>query len=89
MVQFGTYYATSTDFFYTILVSFFFFVGPYSSLMFFFLIFMEGRNRKLQGLAEAIIKLWEKSLVAKIAIKVGMFTDNAQMASELKVLNFF
>jgi hypothetical protein len=50
---------------------------------------MAGRNRKLQGLAEAIIKLWEKSLVAKIAIKVGMFTDHAQMALELKVFQFF
>ncbi|XP_078152777.1 maize chloroplast splicing factor-like protein isoform X1 [Carex rostrata] len=48
--------------------------------------FALGRNRKLQGLAEAIIKLWEKSLVAKIAIKVGMYTDHAQMASELKRL---
>ncbi|XP_078152778.1 maize chloroplast splicing factor-like protein isoform X2 [Carex rostrata] len=47
--------------------------------------FALGRNRKLQGLAEAIIKLWEKSLVAKIAIKVGMYTDHAQMASELKL----
>lgn len=46
----------------------------------------EGRNRKLQGLAAAIMKLWEKSLIAKIAVKWGVpNTNNDQMAYELKV----
>jgi len=53
---------------------------------------MAGKNTKLQGLAAAIIKLWEKSLIAKIAIKVGIpHTNNEQMAEELKAsycLNF-
>lgn len=45
----------------------------------------EGRNRKLQGLAAAILKLWEKSLIAKIAVKFGVpNTNNEQMAYELK-----
>ncbi|KAL0690706.1 hypothetical protein Bca4012_090385 [Brassica carinata] len=30
-----------------------------------------GRNRNHQGLAAAILKLWEKSLIAKIAVKRG------------------
>ncbi|XLS91530.1 hypothetical protein HN51_067538 [Arachis hypogaea] len=45
----------------------------------------EGRNRRLQGLTAAILKLWEKSLIAKIAIKFGVpNTDNESMANELK-----
>lgn len=45
----------------------------------------EGRNRKLQGLAAAIIKLWEKCHIVKIAVKLGIpNTNNAQMANELK-----
>ncbi|KAK8688805.1 hypothetical protein V6N13_087545 [Hibiscus sabdariffa] len=48
--------------------------------------FALGRNRNLQGLANAILKLWEKCLIAKIAIKWGIpNTDNEQMANELKV----
>ncbi|WJX61291.1 Actin-related protein 2, variant 3 [Trifolium repens] len=40
----------------------------------------------LQGLAYAILKLWEKSLVAKIAVKFGVQnTNNELMALELKV----
>ncbi|KAJ0042461.1 hypothetical protein Pint_18749 [Pistacia integerrima] len=47
--------------------------------------FVLGRNRRLQGLAAAILKLWEKSLIAKIAVKWGIpNTDNEQMADELK-----
>ncbi|URD88134.1 hypothetical protein MUK42_26503 [Musa troglodytarum] len=47
--------------------------------------FALGRNRKLQGLAASIIKLWEKSLIAKIAVKVGIQnTNNEQMSLELK-----
>lgn len=49
--------------------------------------FVLGRNRKLQGLAAAILKLWEKSLIAKIALKWGVpNTNNEQMACELKNL---
>ncbi|XP_064939462.1 chloroplastic group IIA intron splicing facilitator CRS1, chloroplastic-like isoform X1 [Musa acuminata AAA Group] len=49
--------------------------------------FALGRNRKLQGLAASIIKLWEKSLIAKIAVKVGIQnTNNEQMSLELKRL---
>ncbi|KAG6430237.1 hypothetical protein SASPL_108300 [Salvia splendens] len=47
--------------------------------------YSEGRNRNLQGLAAAILKLWEKSHIAKIALKWGVpNTDNEQMANELK-----
>jgi len=36
-------------------------------------------------LAAAILKLWEKSLIAKIAVKVGIQnTNNEQMAWNLK-----
>ncbi|KAL6960974.1 hypothetical protein U1Q18_038739 [Sarracenia purpurea var. burkii] len=47
--------------------------------------FVLGRNRKLQGLAAAILKLWEKCHIVKIAVKWGIpNTNNAQMAYELK-----
>nr|KYP59448.1 hypothetical protein KK1_014884 [Cajanus cajan] len=47
--------------------------------------FVLGRNKGLKGLAAAILKLWEKSLIAKIAIKYGVpNTDNEMMANELK-----
>ncbi|KAL1569405.1 chloroplastic group IIA intron splicing facilitator CRS1, chloroplastic [Salvia divinorum] len=49
--------------------------------------FVLGRNRNLQGLAAAILKLWEKCHIAKIALKWGVpNTDNEQMANELKKL---
>ncbi|XP_059449206.1 chloroplastic group IIA intron splicing facilitator CRS1, chloroplastic isoform X2 [Corylus avellana] len=49
--------------------------------------FVLGKNRKLQGLAVAILKLWEKSLIVKIALKWGIpNTDNEQIAYELKHL---
>ncbi|XP_024029575.1 chloroplastic group IIA intron splicing facilitator CRS1, chloroplastic [Morus notabilis] len=49
--------------------------------------FVLGRNRKLQGLAAAILKLWEKCHIAKIAVKLGVpNTNNEQMAYELKCL---
>ncbi|XP_061344994.1 CRM-domain containing factor CFM3, chloroplastic/mitochondrial-like [Gastrolobium bilobum] len=49
--------------------------------------FALGRNRNLQGLACAILELWEKSLVAKIAVKRGLVnTNNELMAGELKKL---
>ncbi|KAI3412627.1 uncharacterized protein J3R85_017158 [Psidium guajava] len=49
--------------------------------------FALGRNRKLQGLAKAMVKLWESSAIAKIAIKRGVpNTCNDRMAEELKNL---
>lgn len=49
--------------------------------------FALGRNRKLQGLAAAIIKLWEKCEIAKIAVKRGVQNTNSElMAEELKHL---
>ncbi|PIN02731.1 Poly(A)-specific exoribonuclease PARN [Handroanthus impetiginosus] len=49
--------------------------------------FALGRSRELQGLAMAMVKLWEKSAIAKIAIKRGVQnTSNERMAEELKVL---
>ncbi|RZB95196.1 CRM-domain containing factor CFM3, chloroplastic/mitochondrial isoform D [Glycine soja] len=49
--------------------------------------FALGRNRNLQGLASAILRLWEKSLVAKIGVKRGIVnTNNELMAQELKAL---
>ncbi|XP_074308309.1 chloroplastic group IIA intron splicing facilitator CRS1, chloroplastic [Silene latifolia] len=49
--------------------------------------FVLGRNSKLQGLAVSILKLWERSVIAKIAIKWGVQnTSNELMASELKRL---
>lgn len=49
--------------------------------------FVLGRNRELQGLAKAMVKLWEGSAIAKIAIKRGVQnTCNERMAEELKKL---
>ncbi|XP_022888239.1 CRM-domain containing factor CFM3, chloroplastic/mitochondrial-like [Olea europaea var. sylvestris] len=49
--------------------------------------FALGRNRELQGLAMAMVKLWKKSAIAKIAIKRGVQnTLNERMAEELKIL---
>lgn len=49
-----------------------------------------GRNRNHQGLAAAILKIWEKSLIAKIAVKRGIQnTNNKLMADEIKVSLFF
>ncbi|CAN1774159.1 CRM-domain containing factor CFM3, chloroplastic/mitochondrial [Linum perenne] len=49
--------------------------------------FALGRSRDLQGLAKAIVKLWEQSAIAKIAIKRGVEnTRNERMAEELKRL---
>ncbi|GLU13004.1 hypothetical protein SLE2022_296540 [Rubroshorea leprosula] len=49
--------------------------------------FALGRNRNHQGLAVAILKLWEKSLVAKVAVKRGIQnTNNKLMAEELRTL---
>ncbi|XP_059069102.1 CRM-domain containing factor CFM3, chloroplastic/mitochondrial isoform X3 [Cryptomeria japonica] len=49
--------------------------------------FAIGRNKQHQGLAAAIVKLWEKSEIAKIAIKRGVLnTSNERMAEEIKSL---
>ncbi|KAJ4873414.1 CRS1 / YhbY (CRM) domain-containing protein [Raphanus sativus] len=49
--------------------------------------FALGRNRNHQGLSAAILKLWEKSLIAKIAVKRGIQnTNNKLMAEEIKTL---
>ncbi|KAJ7974502.1 Chloroplastic group IIA intron splicing facilitator CRS1 [Quillaja saponaria] len=49
--------------------------------------FALGRNRKLQGLAAAVIKLWERCEIAKIAVKRGVQNTNSEMmAEELKQL---
>ncbi|CAA3013020.1 CRM-domain containing factor CFM2, chloroplastic [Olea europaea subsp. europaea] len=49
--------------------------------------FALGRNKKLQGLAASIVKLWEKCEIAKIAIKRGVQNTNSEMmAEELKWL---
>lgn len=49
-------------------------------------VFVSGRNRKLQGLAASIVKLWEKCEIAKIAVKRGVQNTNSElMAEELKV----
>ncbi|XP_043723292.1 CRM-domain containing factor CFM2, chloroplastic [Telopea speciosissima] len=49
--------------------------------------FALGRNRNLQGLAESMVKLWEKCEIAKIAVKRGVQNTNSEMmAEELKRL---
>ncbi|XP_050375614.1 CRM-domain containing factor CFM3, chloroplastic/mitochondrial isoform X2 [Argentina anserina] len=49
--------------------------------------FALGRCKELQGLAKAMVKLWEKCAIAKIAIKRGVQnTRNEIMAEELKRL---
>ncbi|RDX57721.1 CRM-domain containing factor CFM3, chloroplastic/mitochondrial, partial [Mucuna pruriens] len=49
--------------------------------------FALGRSRELQGLARAMVKLWETSAIAKIAIKRGVpNTCNDRMAEELRKL---
>ncbi|CAN8236241.1 unnamed protein product [Cochlearia groenlandica] len=49
--------------------------------------FVLGRNYGLQGLASAILKLWERCVIAKIAIKWGALnTNNEEMAEILKHL---
>ncbi|KAK7381359.1 hypothetical protein VNO78_33995 [Psophocarpus tetragonolobus] len=49
--------------------------------------FALGRNRNLQGLAAAIIKLWERCEIVKIAVKRGVQNTSSKiMAKELKHL---
>ena len=45
-----------------------------------------GRNSELEGLAAAILKLWDRVDVVKIQVKRGvMNTSNERMANELRV----
>ncbi|KAK7278462.1 hypothetical protein RJT34_23491 [Clitoria ternatea] len=49
--------------------------------------FALGRSRQLQGLAAAMVKLWEKSSIAKVALKRGVqLTTSERMAEEIKKL---
>ncbi|KAE9589756.1 hypothetical protein Lal_00021663 [Lupinus albus] len=49
--------------------------------------FALGRSRQLQGLAAAMIKLWEKSSIAKVALKRGVqITTSERMAEDIKKL---
>ncbi|GJN04475.1 hypothetical protein PR202_ga22025 [Eleusine coracana subsp. coracana] len=49
--------------------------------------FALGRSRQLQGLANAMVKLWEKSSIAKIALKRGVqLTTSERMAEDIKKL---
>ncbi|CAH8382125.1 unnamed protein product [Eruca vesicaria subsp. sativa] len=49
--------------------------------------FALGRSRQLQGLATAMVTLWEKSMLAKIVIKRGVqLTTSERMAEDLKKL---
>ena len=46
----------------------------------------KARNRGHQGLAVAMLKLWEKTEIVKIAVKKRMQnTNNELMASEIRV----
>jgi hypothetical protein len=47
----------------------------------------KGRDRDLHGVAAAMVKLWEKSEIAKIGFKRGILNTNQERISEdLKVL---
>ncbi|XAR57346.1 hypothetical protein NMG60_11025460 [Bertholletia excelsa] len=49
--------------------------------------FALGRSRQHQGLAVAMIKLWEHSSIAKIALKRGVqLTTSERMAEDIKIL---
>ncbi|KAF8700111.1 hypothetical protein HU200_034474 [Digitaria exilis] len=49
--------------------------------------FALGRSRQLQGLANAMVKLWEKSSIVKIALKRGVqLTTSERMAEDIKKL---
>ncbi|ONK66594.1 uncharacterized protein A4U43_C06F9980 [Asparagus officinalis] len=48
--------------------------------------FALGRSRQHQGLAAAMLKLWERSSIAKIALKRGVqLTTSERMAEDIKV----
>ena len=45
-----------------------------------------GRSRQLEGLAAAIVKLWERSSIAKVALKRGVqLTTSERMVEDIKV----
>ncbi|XP_010673374.2 CRM-domain containing factor CFM3A, chloroplastic/mitochondrial isoform X1 [Beta vulgaris subsp. vulgaris] len=49
--------------------------------------FALGRSRQLEGLAAAIVKLWERSSIAKVALKRGVqLTTSEKMAEDIKRL---
>ncbi|XP_010450030.1 PREDICTED: CRM-domain containing factor CFM3B, chloroplastic-like [Camelina sativa] len=49
--------------------------------------FALGRSRQMQGLATAMVKLWQKSLIAKVALKRGVqLTTSERMAEDIKRL---
>lgn len=49
--------------------------------------FALGRSRQHHGLATAIVKLWEKSSIAKVALKRGVqLTTSERMAEDIKKL---
>ncbi|KAL2923260.1 CRM-domain containing factor CFM3A chloroplastic/mitochondrial [Bienertia sinuspersici] len=49
--------------------------------------FALGRSRQLEGLAAAIVRLWERSSIAKVALKRGVqLTTSEKMAEEIKRL---
>lgn len=49
--------------------------------------FALGRSRQLQGLAMAMVKLWERSSISKIALKRGVqLTTSERMAEDIKKL---
>ncbi|KAJ8492732.1 hypothetical protein OPV22_014453 [Ensete ventricosum] len=49
--------------------------------------FALGRSRQHQGLAAAMVKLWEKSSIAKITLKRGVqLTSSERMAEDIKKL---
>lgn len=49
--------------------------------------FALGRSRQLQGLAVAMTKLWERSSIAKVALKRGVqLTTSERMAEDIKKL---
>lgn len=49
--------------------------------------FALGRSRQLEGLAMAMIKLWERSSIAKVALKRGVqLTTSERMAEDIKKL---
>ncbi|GAB2294573.1 Chloroplastic group IIA intron splicing facilitator CRS1, variant 2 [Dionaea muscipula] len=49
--------------------------------------FAIGRSRQLEGLALAIVKLWQKTSIAKVSLKRGVqLTTSERMAEEIKKL---
>lgn len=49
--------------------------------------FALGRSRQLEGLAAAIVKLWERSSIAKVALKRGVqLTTSERMVEDIKRL---